>query len=362
MAPFGERPRREADTAARGVARPEDSPWVRAAVDALPRHLFAADRPGRPGTTAPPCPRTVVDLLDSLRLKPGHRVLELGTGSGWTAALLAHRAGPGRVTSVEADPGRAAAARRRLAAAGAGPAVEVADSAAGWPRGAPYDRVVSARAVDRVPWAWVAQTRPGGRIVTPWGRLGHVALTVAADGRSASGWVQGAACRTPARAEDTGSDGFARVRGAGPAAGERPWSRDPAALREDRHLRFALSVALPGVRVTVAAAGHGTGARLHDGVSSWATLSTLPDATALAAQGGPRRLADELELAWDGWLEAGSPDLYEFGLTVESEELQYAWALDQETGPRWLLPAPADPGAAPGDGPSPDDPAGRRRR
>ncbi|MFF8958986.1 methyltransferase domain-containing protein [Streptomyces sp. NPDC014894] len=371
---FAERHRRLADAMDRSGAWPGRSPWIREAMDAFPRHLFAPDRLWRPhgGVFTPvdreadafrwaeavyPDPETatvtqvvrgreadslpgqgiVADMLDALGPKPGQRVLELGTGTGWNAALLSHRTGPDLVTSVEVDPEPAAAARRRLAAAGARVAVEVGDGAAGRPGSGPYDAVIATYAVDRIPWAWVAQTRPGGRIVTPWGRLGHVALTVAPDGRSAGGWVRGLARFPAARGARTGLEDFARVRGAGPAVGERPWGRDPAALRDDRHLRFALRVALPDVRIAVLADADGPAARLHDGRSSWAALSARSGRPVTALQGGPRRLADELEQAWDGWLEAGSPDLYEFGLTVESAECQYAWALDQETGPRWLL-------------------------
>ncbi|MFJ8098662.1 protein-L-isoaspartate O-methyltransferase family protein [Streptomyces griseofuscus] len=143
-------------------------------------------------------------MLDSLKLSPADRVLELGTGLGWNAALLAERAGPGRVVSVEVDAQLTAAAQTRLHAAGLDVEVHTGDGAAGWPPGAPYDRLIATYAVESVPWAWMEQTRPGGRIVTSWGRLGHVALTVAEDGRSASGWVQGLATFMPARGTDQG--------------------------------------------------------------------------------------------------------------------------------------------------------------
>jgi len=118
-------------------------------------------------TSSLTCQGVVVDMLDSPLLESGHRVLELGTGTGWNAALLAGRAGPGAVVSVEVDPDLADAARKRLTGLGVDVAVEVGDSAAGWAAGAPWDRVLSTYAVERVPWAWIAQTRPGGRVVTP---------------------------------------------------------------------------------------------------------------------------------------------------------------------------------------------------
>lgn len=78
----------------------------------------------------------------------------------------------------------------------------------------------------------------------------------------------------------------------------------------------------------------GVNAWLHDGAASWAVLSATGDGGAVAHQGGPRRLADEVESAWDEWAAAGSPELYDFGMTVEPGR-QYVWAWDAATGPRW---------------------------
>jgi protein-L-isoaspartate O-methyltransferase len=350
---------------------PARSPWIRRAVAALPRDRYAPDRlfdwdghtyqtvdrhdrpelwaqllyldqdtaavtqvtDGLP-TSSLSCQAVVVDMLDSLLLEPGQRVLELGTGSGWNSALLARRAGLGRVTSIEVDPGLADAARPRLP----GVEVRIGDGARGGPADAPYDRVISTYAVDRVPWAWVEQTRPAGRIVTPWGPLGHVALTVSDDGRSASGWVQGLAQFMPARADLVHSRDYREIRGGQDPDGERAIERNLAPLRDDQHLRFALRVAAPDLRITTAVDRDGVSAWIHDGNASWAALSATGDGRVLAYQGGARRLADELEAAWDQWLGLGSPGLYEYGLTVTAHE-QYAWALDPETGPRWRTTA-----------------------
>nr|WP_237531317.1 methyltransferase domain-containing protein [Streptomyces sp. SID3212] len=176
------------------------------------------------------CEAVVADMLDSLLLEPGHRVLELGTGTGRNAALLGWRAGAELVTSVEVDPDLAVRARERLGAAGDRVRVVVGDGGKGW-AGAPYDRVMATYAVDRVPWAWVTQTRPGGRIVTPWGRLGHVALTVAEDGRSATGWVQGLAQFMSARGTTSPVRTFSQVRGTGPAEAERSMTRNLGPFR-----------------------------------------------------------------------------------------------------------------------------------
>ncbi|MCM2387808.1 methyltransferase domain-containing protein [Streptomyces albipurpureus] len=358
-------------------AWPARSPWLRAANSALPRHQFApnllwawdghgyvpidrdddADRwaaevyagpddaavtqvtDGVPSSSLS-CPSVVFDMLDCLEPEPGERVLELGTGTGWNAALLSWRAGPDQVTSVEADPSLAAAARTRLEQAGARVKVETGDGTAGWPGGAPYDRVISTFAVDRVPYAWVAGTRPGGRIVTPWGRLGHLALTVATDGRSASGRVRGLATFMPSRGTPT-VPAYSCVRGESPPDDERPVAYDMTPLHTDWHLRFALRVALPELVIDTAVDADGVNAWLHDGASSWAALSAVGDGRITAYQGGPRRLACELEGAWARWVAEGSPSLYDFGMTVPADGDSYMWANDPVKGPRWPIRATA---------------------
>ncbi|MFB4277723.1 MULTISPECIES: protein-L-isoaspartate O-methyltransferase family protein [unclassified Nonomuraea] len=110
-----------------------------------------------------PAPSAVVDLLERLDLRPGQRVLEVGTGSGWITALLCRLAGEsGSVTSIEEDTGVAEAAGRNLAAAGIRPHLVVGDCSRGCPERGPYDRVL---ALSTVPDRWVEQTRPGAVIV-----------------------------------------------------------------------------------------------------------------------------------------------------------------------------------------------------
>ncbi|RSO07071.1 protein-L-isoaspartate O-methyltransferase [Streptomyces sp. WAC 06783] len=350
---------------------PERSPWIREAVDALPRHRFVPDRlwrwdghtyvpvdrdtdegawaqqvyggPDDPAitqitgghpTSSLSCQAVVVDMLDSLKLEPGHRVLELGAGTGWNAALAAYRAGPGRVTSVEVDPNLAAEARENLKSTGVVASVQVGDGAEGWPAGAPYDRVISTYAVDEVPWAWVEQTRPAGRIVTPWGRLGHVALTVAADGRLATGWMQGLATFMPARGTEQGTRSLSQIRSSTPVESERPFTRDPRPLHSNGSLLFALRVQLPDVRVHTEADDDAVTVWLHDGCSSRATLTAPASGPGTAYQGGPRRLADEVEEAWTRWETNGAPSLYDFGMTITPEGTRI-WSGEADTGPSW---------------------------
>jgi protein-L-isoaspartate(D-aspartate) O-methyltransferase len=138
----------------------------------LPRRMRSRageDRPlpiGRGQTNSQP--RTVANMLRLLELDHGQRVLDVGAGSGWTTALLAHLVGPdGSVVGVELEPDLAAWGGANVAAAGAANArIEVARSGElGWPPEAPYDRILVSAAARELPTALVEQLGPDGVMV-----------------------------------------------------------------------------------------------------------------------------------------------------------------------------------------------------
>jgi protein-L-isoaspartate(D-aspartate) O-methyltransferase len=173
------------------------------ALRAVPRHLFlpgvepaaayedeaiptrwAAD--GRP-TSSSSQPAIVAAMLEQLGVRPGDRVLEIGSGTGWNAALLARLAGPdGAVTTLDIDPEVAEQATRNLAAAGAESVrVVCADGAEGCPAAAPYDRIILTAAARDLAPAWWAQLARDGRLVLPLALRGSqrsVAFERAGDG------------------------------------------------------------------------------------------------------------------------------------------------------------------------------------
>ncbi len=164
-------------------------------------------------------PAIVALMLEQLQLVPGMRVLEIGAGTGYNAALLAELVGPtGQVTTIEIDPEVADEARAHLAAAGyAGVRVLSGDGYEGWAEGAPYDRIVLTVGASDVSPAWFEQLADNGLLVLPlslrateasiafrkrWGRLKSESVTPCA---------------------------FVRLRGAAGAAGQ--WATLPGEWR-----------------------------------------------------------------------------------------------------------------------------------
>ena len=158
---------------------------VAAAFAAVPRHVFLPhlepqaayrdeahvtkwDGKGRPVSSSSQ-PAIMAVMLEQLGVLPGQRVLEIGAGTGYNAALLSHLVGDsGSVVTVDIDEEVALDARSRLSEAGqASVVVECADGSFGWPAGAPFDRIVlTACACDLVP-AWIDQLKADGRLVVP---------------------------------------------------------------------------------------------------------------------------------------------------------------------------------------------------
>jgi protein-L-isoaspartate(D-aspartate) O-methyltransferase len=116
-------------------------------------------------------PRIVATMLAALRLGPGMRVLDVGCGSGYAAALLADLVAPdGSVVALERQGALVGPARERLA--GRRVTVLHADGTDGWPTGGPFDAIHVAAAAEDVPPALLAELAPGGRLVIPLGPEG----------------------------------------------------------------------------------------------------------------------------------------------------------------------------------------------
>jgi len=157
-----------------------DDETVLAAMGSVPRHRFVpkrvcedayADRPLPIGSgqtiSAPHMVAIMADLLD---LRDGDRVLEIGTGCGYHAAVTAELVGSDTVYTVEYHDELAERARETLAATGyGGVSVRAGDGKQGWAEHALFDRAYLACAASELPRTVVEQVRPGGLIVAPVG-------------------------------------------------------------------------------------------------------------------------------------------------------------------------------------------------
>ncbi|MGH3321665.1 MAG: methyltransferase domain-containing protein [Streptosporangiaceae bacterium] len=286
-------------------------------------------------------PGIVVAFLELLDLGGRDRVLEIGTGSGWTAALLSWRVGEENVTSIEVDKEVAAHAARNLEAAGYAPRLVVGDGGEGWPDGAPYDRVHVTCAVRQVPYAWVEQTNPGGVVVLPWspGPSGgyRVRLDVLGDGR-AVGRLYGPAVYMMLRSQRQATRWEAHH---AEAAARTSTTLDPRAVADGgAGAALALSGQVPGLGSYAVPDDDGGFSLLlfepgrTDG--SWAACDYTPGVGEFeVTQWGERRLWDEVEAAYLRWVSWGKPGRERLGLTVTPEG-QQLW-LDS---PSRVLPGP----------------------
>lgn len=161
-------------------ARGVKDPGVLKAMRATPRHLFIppqyrdsayADHPVPIGHSQTISQPYIVGLMtELLAVRKEHKVLEIGTGSGYQTAVLSPLAG--RIYSIEIVAPLAEQARGLLAQMGfANVTVRQGDGYKGWPEQAPFDRIILTAAPPEIPDALVTQLRAGGRLVAPVGRL-----------------------------------------------------------------------------------------------------------------------------------------------------------------------------------------------
>jgi protein-L-isoaspartate O-methyltransferase len=274
-------------------------------------------------TSSLSAPGVALEFLELLDPYDGDEVLEIGTGTGWTAGLLSHRLGDEGVTSIELDQEVFITAAGNLKAAGFSPRLVVGDGAKGRPEGAPYDRVHVTAGVRDVPYEWVEQTRPGGVLVFPWmpaWEAGHLARLVVTGDGTAVGRFHGGCTFMMLRSQRPPTPEF---------KGEFRHSAtdlDPRrVVRVSTGADVAVAGMLPGVFGNHAVDDDGSFDLWLWSADSNAHVHYLPDYKRSAVkQRGSRDLWEEVESAFLRWISWGAPARDRFGMTVTSDG-QHVW-------------------------------------
>ncbi len=268
-------------------------------------------------------PGVMMDMLDMLDVREGMDILEIGTGTGYNAALISELSKTGSVTSVEIDSAIAEHARTVLRKVCAAVTVITGDGVLGYPENAPYDRLIATASARAVPFAWVEQTRPGGRIVLPFvgsfEKGAFLSLTVE-EGATAHGRFQSTAAFMRLRShrdgpalwwkhENNREISFTHVR--------------PREVFDEYDAGFALGLLCPGMMAgpsTDPDSGIDFLRLSHAESGSWASFADDPEDEGYEVlQCGPRRLWEELEKAYLWWVDAGRPECTRFGMTVNAK-------------------------------------------
>ncbi|MGH3870790.1 MAG: ATP-grasp peptide maturase system methyltransferase [Pseudonocardiaceae bacterium] len=271
-------------------------------------------------------PSLMAIMLEALDLRDGHRVLEIGTGTGYNAALLAHRVTGQQVTSVDVDPDLIAQARINLQDAGYNPIVAVADGEGGHAAAAPYDRLIATCSVATIPPAWIDQVRPGGIIITNLYRelVGQslLRLTVADDGTASGTLLDDAGGFMPLRAHQH-PNLTAIIRDAMSQNGDTRPSKLPGPITDNGPAwTYLADLLMPDVARTDIIRNSGNVQWLVHSDGSWAYHDT---ASGNVEQAGPQRLWDELEHIHDLWASNGKPNRNQIGVTVTPAGEQCIW-------------------------------------
>lgn len=287
-------------------------------------------------TSSGTMPGLVALMLRALDVRDDQRVLQIGTGTGYTAALLCERLGPEHVTTVDIDPELVQAARTRLASVGYSPTAIVGNGAHGYLPNAPYDRFLATCSLNRIPSAWLSQAAPAARIVAPIAK-GLISLEVLNNAHAVGRFLPEGGYFMPLRNTIDDGTNIDHQATTTQAHSARSTTLGPCDTFYQQHLRFLLTLALPDVSV----GQHGPSLDdliISDHAGSWARLDKTDDGTFLVSEAGRRALWAEVEQVHRLWQAWNQPHRERFGLSVVPER-QWIWLDAPDCRHVWELPS-----------------------
>ncbi|MGH3907501.1 MAG: ATP-grasp peptide maturase system methyltransferase [Pseudonocardiaceae bacterium] len=297
---------------------------------------------GQVAVSSSTMPGLMISMLEALHVRDGDRVLEIGTGTGYNAALLSHRVGSGNVFSIDMDPELVELARQRLAALGYTPTLITRDGDQGLAEHAPFDRIISTCAVPAIPRAWIEQTPQHGLILTdfkPSGLGGNLVLLErsgdTATGRFLPSWAGFMTMRhahTPPKPHQPRRvHTHARTRHT--TAPPQPWMHPVPWFLAQFGMPDGLTF---GQRINDTT-GEPDTTYLSATDGSWCEISTEQDSvTRDVTESGPVSLWDVFEHAYEHWQAAGEPDWERLGLTV-TPNAHTVWLDEPDSTTTWRL-------------------------
>lgn len=271
-------------------------------------------------------PALMVRMLDALDIAEGHRVLEIGTGTGYNAALLCHHLGQDAVSSVDIGAQLVDLARARLATLGYRPDLAALDGRRGRPGHGRFDRIIATCSVAEIPRDWHEQLVDDGRLLVDYKVGLHAGSLVLLhrrgdrlEGRFLPKWA-----------------GFMAVRDADTAPVSSPHA--PGPVRWESHTRvdpdpwaalvpcFLAQIADPPITGFGRCGPDLATTRIGATDGSWAEIDPAgPDGERRVREGGPRRVWAAFEAAHQQWAAWGRPGWDRLGMTVTAAGEHLLW-------------------------------------